>query len=77
MLVPEMGQWAASWNNRTGDGVMPGCDDQSPNEISYNEHISSILFYFILIESLGNASCFINILLFSDQSIILENLINK
>lgn len=37
----------------------------------------AFLFYSILIESLGNASCFINILLFSDQSTPLENLINR
>lgn len=76
-LVPDLSQWAVSWSNRTGNEAMPGCDDQCSNEISYEEHISSILFYFNLIESLGNASCFINILLFSDQSTILENLINK
>ena len=76
-LVPDLSQWAVSWSNRTGNEATPGGDDQCPNEISYKEHISSILFYFILIESLGNASCFINILLFLDQSTILEHLINK
>lgn len=40
-------------------------------------HTSCILLYFIWIESLVNASCFINILLFSDQSPTLENLIKQ
>lgn len=68
-------QWAETVSR--GHRVMPAHDDQGSNEIFSDTHTSCILFYFILIESLGNASCFINILLFSDQSTTLENLINR
>lgn len=75
--VPEPRWWRWAEVGAQGNEAVPGRDDQCPNEISCDEHTSSILFYFILIESLGNASCFINVLLFSDQSTIPENLINK
>lgn len=60
-----------------GHRVMPAHDDQGSNEIFGGTHTSCFLFYSILIESLGNTSCFINMLLFSDQSTALENLINR